>query len=202
MAAIRHAVVVAILVLAVTRPAAAQVLYGAGPQPNHDPDTGEASYLYRIDPATAQVTPIGPIGFSYVRAMDFYWLTGRMYATAWLSTGGPDGEFVLLTIDLATGLGTQVMAWPGSGEDSRIAVRDSDGAVFVGWSRRSLARVLLPGGGLDQVQNFDVEELRFCAGRKVVGQLDSKATSTGPTSRAARPVIAASLCAAVSALVR
>lgn len=169
MPAIRHALIVAILVLAVTRPAAAQLLYGAGPQPNHDPAAGEASYLYRIDPATALVTPIGPIGFSYVRAMDFDRLTGAMYATAWRPIPGAEGEIVLLTIDLTTGLGTEVMSWTGRGHESRVAVRDSDGAVFVGWSSRSLARALLPGGGRQEVQNFNVEGFDFAPDGKLWG---------------------------------
>src|SRR5262245_6059527 len=112
------------------------VLYGAGPAPNHDPSLGEASYLYRIDPATAQVTQIGPIGFSYVRSMDADPLTGRIYAIAYRPTGGVGADFVLLTIDPQTGHGTEVMSWPVTniGAGSRIAIRPSDGAIFVGWA--------------------------------------------------------------------
>ena len=112
----------------------------------------------------------GPLAFPMFGRWTSIGLTGRMYVTAWRSTGGPDGEFVLLTMDLSTGQGTQVMSWAGSGEESRIAVRDSDGAVFVGWSRRSLARALLPGGGLERKKTSS-RELRFRPGRQAVVEL-------------------------------
>ena len=57
-------------IAALPAPAGAQVLYGAGPAPNTDPSAAGPSYLYQIDPATAQVTQIGSIGFPYVRGMD------------------------------------------------------------------------------------------------------------------------------------
>ena len=98
MSAIRRIVILAIFVLAASRPAGARVLYGAGPLPNNDPSLGEPSYLFRIDPTTAEVAQICTIGFSYVRAMDVDPLTGVMYATAWRPTLEIHGEFVLLTL--------------------------------------------------------------------------------------------------------
>lgn len=134
--AIRALSLSAALSLVAASAQAQPVLYGAGPAPNHDPSLGEASYLYRIDPATAQVAQIGPIGFSYVRSMDADPLTGRIYAIAYRPTGGVDADFVLLTINPQTGHGTEVMSWPVTniGVGSRIAIRPSDGAIFVGWA--------------------------------------------------------------------
>ena len=43
MTATGRALILSMLVLAATRPAAAQTLYGAGPLPNNDPTLGEES---------------------------------------------------------------------------------------------------------------------------------------------------------------
>src|SRR5688572_2508497 len=98
---IRAIAILFIVVPGVALPAQAQVLYGAGPAPNGN--SSEPNYLYRIDPSTAQVTQIGPIGFSYMRGMDVDPITGVIYATAFRPTGGVSGDIVLLTINPTTG---------------------------------------------------------------------------------------------------
>ena len=142
MRVIRAIAILFTVVLGVARPAQAQVLYGAGPAPNSDPSVVQPSYLYQIDPATAQVSPIGPIGFAYVRGMDVDPITGVIYATAFRPTGGVSGDIVLLTINPTTGQGTELMSWgvSNSGVKSRIAVRPSDGHIFVGWGSNGFAR--------------------------------------------------------------
>ena len=132
-------------IAALPAPAGAQVLYGAGPAPNADPSEAQPSYLYQIDPATAQVRQIGSIGFPYVRGMDVDPTTGVIYATAFRPTGGVSGEIVLLTINPTTGQGTEVMSWGTSngGGNSKIAFRRSDGRVFVGWGSSAFAEAEL-----------------------------------------------------------
>lgn len=68
-------------------------------------DTGVlASTLYTVDPATAVVTPVGPINFDAVTALTF--LPGhRLLATA---TVEAENQAILLEIDKATGLGTLI----------------------------------------------------------------------------------------------
>jgi hypothetical protein len=132
-------------IAALPAPAGAQVLYGAGPAPNADPSEAQPSYLYQIDPATAQVRQIGSIGFPYVRGMDVDPTTGVIYATAFRPTGGVSGDIVLLTINPTTGQGTEVMSWGTSngGGNSKIAFRRSDGRVFVGWGSSAFAEAEL-----------------------------------------------------------
>lgn len=145
-------VILSMLALMTATAAAAQVLYGAGPLPGADPTIAEQSYLYRIDPATAQVTVVGPIGFEYVRSMDASPLTGVLYATAYRARPGLNPQVVLLTIDRETGQGTEIMAWELANAfgRSRVAVRASDGAIFVGWGSSGFARVGPDGDFSDQ----------------------------------------------------
>jgi len=141
MRAARQALLGAFIVaLAVARPVQAQMLYGAGPAPNSDPSIEQPYFLYEIDPATAQVRQIGPIGFSYVNGMDVDPASGAIYATAFRPTGGATGDVVLLTISPATGQGTELMSWPvnNAGVNSRVAVRP-DGTIFVGWAGSGFA---------------------------------------------------------------
>jgi hypothetical protein len=151
MRAIRLIAILFIVGLGIALPAQAQVLYGAGPAPNGN--SSEPNYLYRIDPSTAQVTQIGPIGFSYVRGMDVDPITGVIYATAFRSTGPVSGDIVFLTINPTTGQGSELMSWGVSnvGVSSRVAVRASDGAILVGWAGNSFARAIPEDNDLDAV---------------------------------------------------
>ena len=103
----------------------AQALFGATSEP------GATSVLYRIDPATALGTAIGPItGFSNVSGLAFHPATGVLYGVGFNSTG-----HVLLTVDPATGLGTEVgptNVGAVSGCSSRVSDISfrSDGTLF------------------------------------------------------------------------
>src|SRR5688572_13433323 len=133
--------ILVLAVVALSRSAHAQVLYGAGPAPNTSPSTAQPSYLYQIDPSTAQVRQIGSIGFPHVRGMDVDPVTGVIYATAFRPTEGVSGDIVLLMINPTTGQGTEVMSWGISnvGANSKIAIRPSDGRIFVGWGSSAFA---------------------------------------------------------------
>jgi hypothetical protein len=92
--------------------------------------TGLAT-LYQIDPATAQATLVGPIGFWRVSAMDVT-EDGIIYG---VGRNPADGKNVLLTIDPATGAGTQIgptgVENLGYGDTiADISFRQSDGALF------------------------------------------------------------------------
>lgn len=161
--------VFSMLGLAMSQVAGAQVLYGAASRPDNDPSQGEPSYLYRIDPATAEVHEIGPIGFSHVRSMDADPRTGLLYATAWRPAPAAGSEYVLLTIDPATGQGTELMSWQTSGGTvtTGVGVRQTDGAVFVGWGGRNFGRADLPDGGLSETRTIRAEAFDFAADGKL-----------------------------------
>ncbi len=166
MPALRRTVFLAILLLAAARPAAAQFLWGAGPAPDSVPGSGEgANYLYRIDPATAQLTPVGPIGYSRVGAMDFDSRSGRMYAIAWAPGEGLGGQITLLTVDLATGAGTPVMTWQISSGSAltRVAIRPSDSAVFVGWGGGGFGRAVPEDGSIIDYSGMFAVNFDFAA---------------------------------------
>ncbi|CAB1060079.1 hypothetical protein D1BOALGB6SA_4844 [Olavius sp. associated proteobacterium Delta 1] len=76
------------------------ILYGAAHQ---GPDG--MSTLYTINPASGAATPVGPIGFERVSAMD-YDAEGTLFATGERADG--TDTLVLLTIDPETGVGTEV----------------------------------------------------------------------------------------------
>jgi len=80
---------------------AVQTLFGA----NAGGDGNALSNLYSIDPATGTATLIGPIGFRAVSGMAFNRFTGVLYATGRRLSSG---TLVLLTINTATGVGTEV----------------------------------------------------------------------------------------------
>ena len=67
--------------------------------------TGNPSTFYEIDPETGAVTTIGAVGFDYVNALDTDPETGVLYA---IGENPSDSEWVLLTIDPLTGLGTEI----------------------------------------------------------------------------------------------
>ena len=62
--------------------------------------------LYTIDLRNGVATAVGPIGFERVGAMDFHPATGVLYALGERADGSD--EAVLITIDTATGEGTEV----------------------------------------------------------------------------------------------
>lgn len=94
----RSTLLAMVLQLVIVASAHGQVLFGST---NDGPSS--PSYLYRIDPTTGAGTLIGPIGFNVAGAMDFHPVTGVLYAT-----GKRDLVPVLITIDIASGAGTEV----------------------------------------------------------------------------------------------
>lgn len=77
--------------------------------------------LYKIDPATADSTYVGDVGFGSVFALAFD-LSGRLYGVA------DDGNW-LISIDTATGLGTAIANTDSDGITD-IAARPEDGLMF------------------------------------------------------------------------
>jgi hypothetical protein len=82
------------------------VLYGAA---YSGPD-GLATF-YSVNPTTGAATAIGAIGYERVSGMDFHPGTGVLYAVAERDDGSDVA--VLITIDTATGAGTEVAALNG-----------------------------------------------------------------------------------------
>lgn len=116
---------------------AVPVLYGAA---YSGPDG--LSTFYSLDATTGAATAIGAIGFERVSGMDFDPTTGVLYATAERSDGSDVP--VLITINLATGAGTELATLNGGAPHSfgdtytDISFR-SDGALYA---------YLEPGDGL------------------------------------------------------
>lgn len=116
---------------------AVPVLYGAA---YSGPDG--LSTFYSLDATTGGATAIGAIGFERVSGMDFDPTTGVLYAVAERSDGS--NVPVLITINLATGAGTEVATLNGGAPHSfgdtytDISFR-SDGALYA---------YLEPGDGL------------------------------------------------------
>ena len=70
-----------------------------------------ASSLHRVNPQTGRATPVGAIGFDAVGGMAFHPLTGILYAVgqrAGTTSFITPGPHVLITIDPATGVGTEI----------------------------------------------------------------------------------------------
>jgi hypothetical protein len=90
--------------------------------------SGTSAILHRIDRETGQATPVGPIGFDRVGAMDFHPATGVLYAAAQRLA---DGVRVLITIDPATGAGVEV--GPMNGLTSGVSDMSfrSDGILYL-----------------------------------------------------------------------
>jgi hypothetical protein len=91
------------------------------------------SILHEINPLTGATTLIGPIGFERVSGMAFNVADGKMYATGERADGS--NTHVLLTINLATGAGTEVgptnVTSLGFGDTiSDISFRNADGALY------------------------------------------------------------------------
>jgi hypothetical protein len=108
------------VMLAWCLPAHAQsILYGSAYQGSLGPAT-----LYQISKTDGTATPIGPIGFNAVGALDFA-PNGTLYGV------GFDGsDAVLITIDTATGTGTLVGSLKVFARVQDIAFRPSDGTLF------------------------------------------------------------------------
>jgi hypothetical protein len=92
--------------------------------------TGPSTF-YSIDAETGAATAIGPIGFTRVGAMAFD-ASGTLYA---IGRRPSDGRNVLITINTATGAGTEVgltgVETLGFGDTiSDISFRHSDGALY------------------------------------------------------------------------
>lgn len=103
--------------------------YGAG----HLNDEPEAFYsnstLYQIDITTGVATSIGPIGAASVSGMDFHPTTDVLYATGFRLSDLPNTlTSILLTIDPATGVGTEI--GPTGIEDSGINEFNCAGLSF------------------------------------------------------------------------
>lgn len=89
-----------------TGAAAVPVLYGAA---YNGPD-GLATF-YSVNATNGAATAIGAIGFERVGGMDFHPTTGVLYATA--ERADTTNTPVLITINLATGVGTEVATLNG-----------------------------------------------------------------------------------------
>ena len=105
--------------------AGAETLYGSafsGPDGLAD--------LHTIDPSTGSPTLVGPIKFQRVSAMDFG-PDGRLYGVGERNDG--TDTVVLIVIDTATGLGTEVAPLGGVGANrpvTDISFRPSDGRLY------------------------------------------------------------------------
>ncbi len=110
------------------------------------------SSLHRVNPQTGRATPVGAIGFDAVGGMAFHPLTGVLYAVGQRAgTAGffMPGTHVLITIDPATGVGTEIgpftgpMTCPGCGVED-LAFRPN--GVLYGMVNGTLVTVNLETG--------------------------------------------------------
>jgi hypothetical protein len=108
---------------AITTASANPIIYGSA----YNGQVSPASTLYSISPTNGVATPIGPIGFNHVGAIDFG-PNGVLYGTG-ITTGGTN---VLLRINTATGAGTVVGPTGLGAMDwfQDISFRPSDGTLF------------------------------------------------------------------------
>jgi hypothetical protein len=91
-----------------------------------DPDPlNSPSYLYELERPSFLASLRGSIGFNFVRSMDFHPHTGVLYA---VGRRPSDGVQVLLTIDPATGAGSEVAVLEQ--ETDSIAFRHTDRVLF------------------------------------------------------------------------
>ena len=121
----KHSLVVGCLLLSAGISEGALTIYGSA----HTGTTGPAS-LYSISPTTGSATLIGSIGFNQVGALAIN-SSGTLYG---IGTNGSRAA-VLLTINTATGAGTQVALITGllgscCGVISDMDFRPSDGVLF------------------------------------------------------------------------
>ncbi|MBN1954069.1 MAG: PKD domain-containing protein, partial [Anaerolineae bacterium] len=89
------------------------------------------STLYILNPLYGTAMEVGPVGIDHVTGMDFHPVSGVLYG---VGNRPGDGTWILLTIDPATGNGSEVCAitpWPHPFGDaiSDISFR-SDGTLF------------------------------------------------------------------------
>ena len=87
---------------------------------------GGAATFYNVNPNTGAATAIGPIGFNQVGAISFD-TSGTLYG---VGNRASDGVQVLLKINPATGVGTQVGATTLFANVQDIAFRNSDDALY------------------------------------------------------------------------
>lgn len=91
----------------------------------------QPSDLYLVDALTGAPSAIGPIGFNRVGAIDFHPISGALYGVGRRTSDGVD---VLITIDVATGLGTEVGPLLGTAAGAGhfdLSFRSSDAALFL-----------------------------------------------------------------------
>lgn len=101
-------------------PAHAQsILYGSA----YTGPLGPAT-LYRLSMANGAATPVGPIGFDNVGALDFA-PNGTLFGVGY---NGSDS--ILITINPATGAGTLIGSLGETQFTQDIAFRPSDGTLF------------------------------------------------------------------------
>lgn len=115
-----HVAVAAVAVVCTT-PAGAQ-LYGISFAGSDGPST-----LHTISMADGTATAIGAVGFERCSGMDFG-STGVLYAACERSDGS--NTPVLVTIDVATGAGTEIGPHGFTGAIADLSVRGSDGVLF------------------------------------------------------------------------
>lgn len=112
-----------ILLMTFLSPSAYAQLYGSA----YLGDEG-LSTLYDINPATAEATPIGPIGFERCGAMDFDTQSQSLFAICERADGS-DVE-VLVNINPNTGAGTEVGPPNTCGEFTDMSFRNADAVLF------------------------------------------------------------------------
>jgi hypothetical protein len=88
---------------------------------------GSPASLYNVNPNTGASTLIGAIGFNQVGAIDFNITSGVLYGVGKRTS---DGTQVLLTINPATGAGTEVGPTALSVDLQDISFRNSDGVLY------------------------------------------------------------------------
>ena len=146
--------------LGLAGPAAAlPVLYGAA---YSGPDG--LSTFYSVDATTGAATSIGAIGFQRVSGMDFHPGSGALYAVGERNDGS--NIAVLITINLATGAGTEVAALNGGATHffgdaySDISFR-SDGTLYAYLEPSDgLGTIDVGTGALTELGFSGVERLR------------------------------------------
>ena len=110
--------------------------------------------LYQINLSTGAASLIGPVGFKQVSGMDFNPFTGVLYATGRRTA---DDTEVLITIDPATGAGTEVGPLGTIAFVTDISFRGSDAALFGVTDEGSLIRINIATGAQTILS-------RFCSG--------------------------------------
>lgn len=120
----RHREILGLLAMAsmTATPAAAQTLFALGYDGTDGPTT-----LFVVSTDTGSAAPVGPVGFERCSGMDFD-ASLTLYATCERADGSDVP--VLVTVDLGSGVGTEVGPTGISGSVSDISFRHSDGVLF------------------------------------------------------------------------